>query len=146
VTALPRDFHPTVNMWVYEELIGESKQKLTEIINTTHVNVKYLPGVTLPSNVVAVPDIVEAVKDATVLIFVIPHQFIGGLAKQLVGKLDSRARAISLIKGVDFDAAGDLVLISKKIEKELAINCSVLMGANVADEVIIYIIIKKYYY
>ena len=49
-------------------------QKLTEIINTTHVNRKYLPDVELPENVVAIPDLVEAVKGATALVFVMPHQ------------------------------------------------------------------------
>lgn len=39
-----------VNMWVYEEVIDG--RKLTEIINTEHENVKYLPGHKLPSNVV----------------------------------------------------------------------------------------------
>jgi len=47
---------------------------LTEIINTTHVNRKYLPNVKLPENVVAIPDIGEAVKGATALVFVMPHQ------------------------------------------------------------------------
>lgn len=43
-------FDPMVNMWVYEEMIDG--RKLTEIINTEHQNVKYLPGHTLPANVV----------------------------------------------------------------------------------------------
>lgn len=38
-------------MWVFEEII-EGK-KLTEIINETHENVKYLPGHKLPPNVVS---------------------------------------------------------------------------------------------
>ena len=38
-------------MWVYEELVNG--RKLTEIINTDHENVKYLPGHKLPENVVA---------------------------------------------------------------------------------------------
>lgn len=45
-----RRFDATVNMWVYEEEVGG--RKLTEIINTEHENVKYLPGHKLPSNVV----------------------------------------------------------------------------------------------
>jgi glycerol-3-phosphate dehydrogenase len=49
-------------------------KKLTEIINSEHENKKYLPGVMLGDNVRAIPDIGEAVKDATVLIFVMPHQ------------------------------------------------------------------------
>jgi len=45
-------FDPIVKMWVYEEMIDG--RKLTEIINTEHENVKYLPGHKLPKNVVCV--------------------------------------------------------------------------------------------
>lgn len=45
-------FDPEVKMWVYEEMIDG--RKLTEIINTEHENVKYLPGHKLPKNVVRV--------------------------------------------------------------------------------------------
>jgi glycerol-3-phosphate dehydrogenase (NAD+) len=65
-------FEKQVKMWVYEEVVNG--EKLTEIINTKHENVKYLPGYKLPENIVAVPDIKEAVKGATVLVFVVPHQ------------------------------------------------------------------------
>jgi glycerol-3-phosphate dehydrogenase len=40
-----------VTMYVFEEMIDG--KKLTEIINTTHENVKYLPGHKLPENVVS---------------------------------------------------------------------------------------------
>ncbi len=59
-------------MWVFEETIGE--KKLTEWINEKHENVKYLPGFKIPENVKAVPDLLEAIKDATILVFVVPHQ------------------------------------------------------------------------
>lgn len=39
-------------MYVYEEMIDG--EKLTEIINTRHENVKYLPGHKLPDNVVSI--------------------------------------------------------------------------------------------
>ena len=41
-----------VTMYVFEELING--KKLTEIINETHENVKYLPGHKLPENVVSI--------------------------------------------------------------------------------------------
>lgn len=44
-------FDPRVTMWVFEEDVGG--RKLTEIINTQHENVKYLPGHKLPPNVVS---------------------------------------------------------------------------------------------
>ena len=38
-------------MWVFEEMVDG--KKLTEIINETHINVKYLPNKKIPKNVVS---------------------------------------------------------------------------------------------
>lgn len=84
-------FERDVEMWVFEEKVEIPKnsrhydpssplcqgpQNLTEIINKTHENVKYLPGIALPENIHANPSVVDAVKDSTILIFNLPHQFI----------------------------------------------------------------------
>lgn len=45
------NFDDRVTMYVFEEQIDG--KKLTEIINETHENVKYLPGHKLPANVVS---------------------------------------------------------------------------------------------
>lgn len=45
-------FDERVTMYVFEEMING--KKLTEIINETHENVKYLPGHKLPANVVSI--------------------------------------------------------------------------------------------
>lgn len=125
-------FDSTVQMWVYEEMWNG--KKLTEVINEKHENVKYLPGVTLPDNVIANPDLVKAVTGASLLVFVLPHQFLKHIIPQIKPVLRPEARAISLIKGIDFDDSG-LVLISDVIRRGLGIDVSVLMGANVAKEV-----------
>ncbi|XP_010888520.1 glycerol-3-phosphate dehydrogenase 1c [Esox lucius] len=125
-------FNPLVNMWVFEEIIDG--RKLTEIINTEHENVKYLPGHKIPKNVVAVPEITEAVKGASILIFVIPHQFIGRLCDQMKPHITQGVIGISLIKGIDEGPDG-LKLISDIIREKLEIDVSVLMGANIASEV-----------
>jgi len=39
-------------MYVYEEIINN--EKLTNIINTIHENVKYLPGHKIPENVASI--------------------------------------------------------------------------------------------
>ncbi|KAI4901398.1 hypothetical protein NFI96_031391, partial [Prochilodus magdalenae] len=125
-------FEPLVNMWVFEETV--SGRKLTEIINTEHENVKYLPGHKLPKNVIAVPDVAEAVAGADILVFVIPHQFIGKLCDQMKPRIKPEAIGISLIKGIDEGPEG-LTLISDIIRNKLEIDVSVLMGANIANEV-----------
>jgi glycerol-3-phosphate dehydrogenase (NAD+) len=96
-------YHTQVNMWVYEEMVtldDGSEQKLTEVINTRHENVKYLPGIPLPENVKAVPDLAEACKDATLLIFVLPHQFLPRLMPVIRESANPSCRGVSLIKGL----------------------------------------------
>lgn len=61
-------------MWVFEEEV--EGRKLTDWINNNHENRKYLPGFELPSNLRAVPSLTDACRDADLLVFVMPHQFI----------------------------------------------------------------------
>ncbi|RZF37383.1 hypothetical protein LSTR_LSTR009734 [Laodelphax striatellus] len=126
-------FHNEVTMYVYEEMIDG--KKLTEIINETHENVKYLPGHKLPPNVVAIPDVTAAATDADILIFVIPHQFIRTICATLLGKIKPTAVGLSLIKGFDKAEGGGIDLISDIITRLLKIQVCVLMGANLANEV-----------
>ena len=97
-------FETSVNMWVYEEMVEvegcTEKQKLTEVINSRHENVKYLPGIPLPENIVAVADLAEACKDATLLVFVLPHQFLPRLLPVIRESAHPSCRGVSLIKGI----------------------------------------------
>ncbi|KAK4272140.1 hypothetical protein QN277_020731 [Acacia crassicarpa] len=126
-------FHDEVRMWVYEETLP-SGEKLTDVINRTNENVKYLPGIKLGRNVVADPDLENAVKDANMLVFVTPHQFMEGICRKLTGKIRADAEAISLVKGMEVKMEGPC-MISSLISQQLGINCSVLMGANIANEI-----------
>ncbi|NWU10129.1 GPD1L protein, partial [Cephalopterus ornatus] len=89
-------FASTVKMWVFEENIDG--RKLSDIINKEHENVKYLPGHKLPDNVVAIPNLNEAVQDADLLVFVIPHQFIHKVCDEITGQVPKKALGITLIK------------------------------------------------
>jgi glycerol-3-phosphate dehydrogenase (NAD+) len=127
------NFENEVLMWVFEETVDG--RKLTEIINEDHENVKYLPGVKLPPNVVACPDLIKTVENADVLVFVLPHQFMGRVMQQMKGKLKTNAYGVSLIKGLMEDERGGIRLITDSIRDALNIPCAALMGANLAQEV-----------
>lgn len=118
----------------YDESIGEKPQKLTEVINKHHENVKYLPNIALPKNLVANPSIQDAVKDSTILVFNLPHQFIGNVCKQINGHILPFARGISCIKGVNVSDHG-ISLFSEWIGEGLGIYCGALSGANLAREI-----------
>uniref|UniRef100_A0A0E0JU78 Glycerol-3-phosphate dehydrogenase [NAD(+)] n=1 Tax=Oryza punctata TaxID=4537 RepID=A0A0E0JU78_ORYPU len=99
-TAKLPSFHDEVRMWVFEEILPTGK-KLSESINQANENCKYLPGIKLGANVIADPDLENAVKDANMLVFVTPHQFVEDICKKLAGKLRPGTEAISLIKGME---------------------------------------------
>lgn len=130
----PGKFQTDVNMWVFEE--DYKGGKLTDAINKNNENVKYLPNIKLGKNVKAEPSLAKAIAGADLLVFVTPHQFMEPLCKTIKESkaLAPGARAISLTKGMNVTPEG-FQLISGVIGKQLGINCSVLMGANIANEV-----------
>lgn len=128
----PNLFAKDVNMWVFEENIDG--EKLTEIINTKHQNVKYLPNIDLPHNLIANPSLLDSVKGADILVFNVPHQFLKKIVEQLKGKVEPHVRAISCLKGFELGSKG-VQLLSSYITDELGIQCGALSGANLAPEV-----------
>ncbi|KAK1965403.1 glycerol-3-phosphate dehydrogenase [Colletotrichum eremochloae] len=145
--AHPDLFEQDVHMWVYEEdvvldktspyydpAVGDQPQKLTAVINKHHENTKYLPGIKLPHNLIANPSLQDAVKDSTILVFNLPHQFIANVCKQLRGHILPFARGISCIKGVNVSDDG-VSLFSEWIGDGLGIYCGALSGANIASEI-----------
>ena len=157
-------YEPVVKMWVFEEYVkkvgdkwerpargakppegktwvDEGYRPLTEVINELHENPIYLPGIPLPESIVATPDIKDCVTDASMMVFVIPHNFLAPIVPKMEGAFRKGACGISLIKGIEFED-GRPVLISDLLQKEMAksegspqVDMSVLMGANVANEV-----------
>merc|ERR1719424_1612802 len=79
------------------------------------------------------------------MVFVIPHNFLAPIVPKMEGAFAENAIGCSLIKGIEFDRAGDgkPILISDLLQKEMKkgitgdwnVDMSVLMGANVANEV-----------
>jgi len=164
VLAHPDLFDPVVEMWVFEEFVkyvdgkwtrpargakppegktwvDEGYRPLTEVINESHENPIYLANIPLPTSIKAQPDIKKAVTDATMLVFVIPHNFLAPIVPKMEAAFAKDAVGISLIKGIEFKD-GKPVLISDLLKEEMAksegapqVDMSVLMGANVANEV-----------
>ena len=136
-------------MWVYEEKVTVPKesshydessslctepQKLTDLINHFHENVKYLPSIPLPHNVIANPTLTDAVHNSTILIFNLPHQFISKLCDEMKDSIVPYARGVSCIKGVEVSSSG-ISLFSEYIGSKLGIYVGALSGANIANEV-----------
>ena len=99
--------------------VDEGYQPLTEVINTTHENVIYLPGIPLPPNIIATPDIKACATGADMMVFVIPHNFLAPIVPKMEGAFNPGAFGCSLIKGIEFEA-GRPKLISSMIHEARA--------------------------
>merc|ERR1719245_1057600 len=93
--ANPR-FDTNVRMWVFQEQV--EGRNLTDIINSDHENVKYLPGVKLPENLVAIPDLKTACEGADALVFNLPHQFLQKVCEDVKDTLSPKAFGVTCIK------------------------------------------------
>jgi len=159
-----KGFDPVVEMWVFEEYVklvddkwtrpargakppegktwvDEGYTPLTEVINEKHENVIYLPGIPLPTSIHANPDVKASVTGATHMVFVIPHNFLAPIVPKMSGAFAKGAVGISLIKGIEFKDSKPILISDllaaemKKAEGAPDVSMSVLMGANVANEV-----------
>ena len=123
-----------VKMWVFEEVV--QGQNLTDMINSSGMNSKYLPNVKLPLNLKASCDITEVCQGADVIFLAIPHQFIHRVLQTMVGHVNKDTVVCSLTKGLLVDERGPQ-LISSMIRDVLDLDTevAVLCGANVARDV-----------
>lgn len=121
-------FDPEVLLWVFEEQYEE--QKLSEYINAFKINPIYLPGIRIPENIRAVTTFDE-INTVDILVFCLPTRYLP-MIKEIRPKKGSFA--VNLCKGfILYDEK--LKVPSEYIKETLGIECSSLMGANIAIEI-----------
>ncbi|EDX13909.1 GD20943 [Drosophila simulans] len=130
--VLEGDFDSRVHLYVYDEMIGDTA--LSEIINTRHENVKYLPGIKLPNNLIAVNDLLEAAQNADILVFSTPLEFVQSYCNILSGNVKESAFAVSMTKGLLSENGEGIELVSHAISESLDIPCYSMMSAHSAME------------
>ncbi len=118
-----------VNMWVYEK-------ELVPIINETHENSMFLPGYKLSERLVASNDIKSVVKDAELLLSVVPSQLVRGIFEQIKDDIPLYIPIVSASKGIEKATS---FLISEVLEDVLHEKyhyyLSFLSGPSFAKEV-----------
>ncbi|HEY3439361.1 MAG TPA: NAD(P)H-dependent glycerol-3-phosphate dehydrogenase [Paludibaculum sp.] len=127
VVLAPR-FHQ-VRLWVYEE-------DLAARMNDTRINDVYLPGVTLPGNVTADPDILTAAHGASILLGVMPSHHARRVYTQLLPALTPETLFVSATKGLE---NGSLKRVSEVMAEVIgatfAPRIGVLSGPTFAKEI-----------
>ena len=93
------------------------------------------PSPTRPTSLTGALDLTHlSTRRQKVIVFCCPHEFAHQLCNKLQGHVRKDAIAISLTKGMRIRPEGPQ-LISEMVRRKLGIDCSVLMGANIAGEI-----------
>ncbi|MBM7623851.1 NAD(P)H-dependent glycerol-3-phosphate dehydrogenase [Sporohalobacter salinus] len=112
-----------------------SKDLVTEI-NEERTNSNYLPEVRIPEGITATTDLKEAVKDAKVVVIVVPSHAIRRVAEELSGLLDDDTVIVSATKGIEEESCYRMSEVLKdELRAELHDNIVVLSGPSHAEEV-----------
>jgi len=104
-------------------------------VNEAHENVRFLPGPKLPTNLVATGSIEESLRDATMVVFVVPSDVTREVAQKAAPFLPSGVPIVSATKGIE---NGTLMFVDEILENELPAHAhehlAFLSGPSFAKE------------
>lgn len=104
-----------VLLWAYEtELVG--------LINETHKNPLFLPGIELHHSLVCTSDLAEAVAGRDMILLVTPVQVMSGVLRQIAGMIGPQTIIINASKGIELETLRTVSQI-----------CAELLGAPVLE-------------
>jgi glycerol-3-phosphate dehydrogenase (NAD(P)+) len=106
--VLAEKLHPTV-LWAHSP-------EHAAAINSTRLNERYLKGFTLPPSLQATADLGEALRDAELVVVVVPSHALRGVIREARPLLPPNALVCSASKGIENDS---LMLMSEVLEDEL---------------------------
>ena len=73
-------------------------------VNAARENAKYLPNVRIPENIIWTSDVSEAVRNAAIVIFAIPTQFMRGFAQENRSTLPVGVPLVLCAKGIELSS------------------------------------------
>ncbi|MFE8702667.1 NAD(P)H-dependent glycerol-3-phosphate dehydrogenase [Cytobacillus sp. FJAT-54145] len=116
-------------------LWGHNEDQINQL-NTLHTNEKYLPGITLPENIVGYYSLEESLKDIETIVLAVPTKAIREVLKKVLDFQKTPLTIVHVSKGIEPDT---LLRISEMIEEEvpseLLKDVVVLSGPSHAEEV-----------
>ena len=118
-----------VRLWVRES-------ELVDIINGSHENTLYLPGIALPPNLKAVGRMEDAADGAELILLAVPSHFLRATAAALAPAMPWSIPVVTVAKGIE---NGTLLTMSEVLEDVLPVDrhpyIAIVSGPSFAREV-----------
>jgi glycerol-3-phosphate dehydrogenase (NAD(P)+) len=117
-----------VTMWGYES-------EVCDLINRTHENPIYHPGIKLPDDLRATHDAAEALDGAEMVVLAVPAQTLRSNLMQWQGLVPDEAVLVSLMKGIELNTAKRMTEVIAEVLGTPADRLVAVSGPNLAREI-----------
>ncbi len=116
-----------VKIWLRDESVVNS-------INTHHINIRYHPGVVLPSNIFATSDLEDAIIDSSLIFVSIPSKAFRKVAAEIGKYVKGDQILISTTKGFEQESFKSMTEVLA--EETSCLKTGALSGPNFASEIL----------
>ncbi|MGB8649581.1 MAG: NAD(P)H-dependent glycerol-3-phosphate dehydrogenase [Mycobacteriales bacterium] len=111
------------------------RQELADVINSSHENPDYLPGIALPQTLTATSDARAAVAGADFVVLAVPSQSLRANLAAVADALAPESLLISLMKGVELGTTKRMSEVICEVADVTADRVVVITGPNLAKEI-----------
>jgi len=118
-----------------EVVMWARRQEVSDVINTSHENTDYLPGVALPASISATHAPEEACSGASVIVLAVPSQSLRANLEDWSKHIPDEAVLMSLMKGVEVGTAKRMTEVIEEVTGIGGGRVAVLTGPNLSHEI-----------
>ena len=111
------------------------RPELAKVINASHENAGYLPGVTLPGTLTATADPAEALDGADLVVLAVPAQSLRQNLTDWAALLPPGALLVSLMKGIELGSCDRMSEVIGQVAGAPQERIAVVSGPNLAREI-----------
>jgi glycerol-3-phosphate dehydrogenase (NAD(P)+) len=111
------------------------RPELARAVRDGHSNTDYLPGVTLPANLTATSDPLEAVDGADFVVLAVPSQSLRDNLAAVASSLSRDSVLVSLMKGVELGTTKRMSEVIREVADVAEARVAVVTGPNLAKEI-----------
>ncbi|MDR8409083.1 NAD(P)-dependent glycerol-3-phosphate dehydrogenase [Nonomuraea sp. 3-1Str] len=119
-----------------ETTLWGRRPELVEAIDRTHINLDYLPGVTLPASLRATTDPAEALDGADFVVLAVPSQTLRANLAAWRAHIPPDAVLVSLMKGVELGTTKRMSEVIREVAGVPEERVAVVSGPNLAKEIV----------
>jgi glycerol-3-phosphate dehydrogenase (NAD(P)+) len=120
----------------YKVFLWEYCKEHVDMLKTYRENIKFLPGIPIPKDIIITNDIYECIKDTRIIVIAVPSHAVRSVVRRFVDKVSDDIIIVSGTKGLEEDSLDTpSQVIQSEFSFELDKSIVVLSGPSHAEEV-----------